>query len=212
MCIDFLYLQRKFEYGNLRDYALADCKFVIEQLANRYSFIDLDRVGIYGHSGGGFMSTAALCTYPDFYTAAVSSSGNHDNNIYNNGWVEIHHGVKETKEMMKDSVNGDHEVSKFSVKVPTNMELAKNLKGHLLLVTGDMDKNVHPAHTLRMVDALIKAGKNFDMLVLPGKTHGYGSADGFFERKLWFHFAKYLLGDTTADHYGNIEEYKGIEN
>ena len=93
------------------------------------------------------MSTAALCTYPDFYTAAVSSSGNHDNNIYNNGWVEIHHGVKETKEMVKDSVNGDHEVSKFSVKVPTNMELAKNLKGHLLLVTGDMDKNVHPAHT-----------------------------------------------------------------
>ena len=202
----------RYGYGNLRDYPLADDKYAIEQLADRYSFIDITKVGIFGHSGGGFMSTAALCTYPDFYTAAVSSSGNHDNNIYNNGWVEIHHGVKETKEMVKDSVNGDHEVSTFSVKVPTNMELAKNLKGHLLLVTGDMDKNVHPAHTLRMVDALIKAGKNFDMLVLPGKTHGYGSADGFFERRLWFHFAKYLLGDTTADHYGNIEEYKGIEN
>lgn len=202
----------RYGYGNLRDYPLADDKYAIEQLADRHSYIDITKVGIFGHSGGGFMSTAALCTYPDFYTAAVSSSGNHDNNIYNNGWVEIHHGVKESKKMVKDSVNGDHEVSSFSVKVPTNMELAKNLKGHLLIVTGDMDKNVHPAHTLRMVDALIEAGKNFDMLVLPGKGHGYGSADRFFERKLWYHFAKYLLGDTTADHYGNIEEYKGIEN
>lgn len=88
------------------------------------------------------------------------------------------------------------------------MELAKNLKGHLLLVTGDMDKNVNPAHTLRMADALIKAGKNFDMLVLPGKTHGYGGADKFFERKLWFHFAKYLLGDDRADTFREIDEYK----
>ena len=114
--------------------------------------------------------------------------------------------------MVRDSANGDHEVSKFSVKVPTNMELAKKLKGHLLIVTGDMDKNVHPAHTLRMIQALIEAEKNFDMLVLPGQGHGYSGADTFFERKLWYHFAKYLLGDTTADHYGDIMEYKGIEN
>lgn len=201
----------RYGYGKLRDYPLADDKYAIEQLADRYSFIDGTKVGIFGHSGGGFMSTAAICTYPDFYTAAVSSSGNHDNNIYNNGWVEIHHGVKERKTVVKDSVNGDREVSEFSVKVPTNMELAKNLKGHLLLVTGDMDKNVHPAHTLRMVQALIEAGKNFDMLVLPGATHGYGRADKFFERKLWYHFAKYLLGDTTADFYGEIEEYKNTK-
>ena len=202
----------RFGYGNLRDYPLADDKYAIEQLADRYPFIDISKVGIFGHSGGGFMSTAALCTYPDFYTAAVSSSGNHDNNIYNNGWVEIHHGVREKKEVVRDSANGDHEVSKFSVKVPTNMELAKKLKGHLLIVTGDMDKNVHPAHTLRMIQALIEAEKNFDMLVLPGQGHGYSGADTFFERKLWYHFAKYLLGDTTADHYGDIMEYKGIEN
>ena len=84
----------------------------------------------------------------------------------------------------------------YSCKVPTNMELAKRLKGHLLLVTGDMDKNVHPANTLRMVDALIKAKKNFEMIVLPGNGHGFGGkAEAFFERKLWYHFAKYLLGD-----------------
>ena len=198
----------RYGYGNLRDYPLEDDKYAIEQLADRYSFIDITKVGIFGHSGGGFMSTAAICTYPDFYTAAVSSSGNHDNNIYNNGWVEIHHGLKEVKRVEKDSINGEREISEFLVDVPTNMELAKNLKGHLLLVTGDMDKNVHPAHTLRMAQALIEAGKNFDLLVLPGKTHGYGSADRFFERKLWYHFAKYLLGDTTADFYGDIEEYK----
>ena len=202
----------RYGYGNLRDYPLADDKYAIEQLADRYPFIDITKVGIFGHSGGGFMSTAAICTYPDFYKAAVSSSGNHDNNIYNNGWVEIHHGVRERKEVIKDSINGDREVSEFSVKVATNMELAKNLKGHLLLVTGDMDKNVNPAHTLRMAHALIEAGKNFDMLVLPGKGHGYGNDDYFFERKLWYHFAKYLLGDTTADHFGTIDQYKETEN
>lgn len=198
----------RYGYGNFRDYPLADDKYALEQLADRYPFIDINRVGIFGHSGGGFMSTAAICTYPGFYKAAVSSSGNHDNNIYNNGWVEIHHGVKETKKVIKDSVNGDREEYSYQVKVPTNMELAKNLRGHLLLVTGDMDKNVNPAHTFRMAEALIKAGKNFDMLVLPGKAHGYGSADLFFERKMWFHFAKYLLGDDSADAFYDIEQYK----
>lgn len=81
----------RYGYGNLRDYPLADDKYAIEQLADRYSFIDASRVGIYGHSGGGFMSVAAICTYPDFYTAAVSSAGNHDNRIYNSGGVETHH-------------------------------------------------------------------------------------------------------------------------
>lgn len=92
-------------YDNLRDYALADDKYGIEQLADRFPFIDITKVGIFGHSGGGFMSTAALCTYPDFYTAAVSSAGNHDNNIYNKWWGETHHGVKEEKKTIKDTVN-----------------------------------------------------------------------------------------------------------
>jgi dipeptidyl aminopeptidase/acylaminoacyl peptidase len=87
-----------FGYDNLRDYALADDKYVLEQLADRYSFIDITKVGIFGHSGGGFMSTAAILTYPDFYTAAVSSAGNHDNNIYNLWWGETHHGVNRSEE------------------------------------------------------------------------------------------------------------------
>jgi hypothetical protein len=166
------------------------------------------KVGIFGHSGGGFMSTAALLTYPDFYSAAVSSAGNHDNNIYNKGFVEIHYGVKEKKQVVKDSAGNEREEITFETRSKTNQELAKNYKGGLLIVTGDMDRTVHPSNTLRVVDALIKAGKNFDMLVLPGNSHGFsGEADEFFERKLWFHFAKYLLGDASADYQGDLNYF-----
>lgn len=195
-------------YNNLRDYALADDKYGIEQLADRYPFIDLSKVGIFGHSGGGFMSTAALCTYPDFYTAAVSSSGNHDNNIYNQWWGETHHGVKEVKKTVKDSVKGDYEESTFKSKIATNAELARNFKGYLLLVTGDIDNNVHPGNTFRMANALIEAGKNFDLVVLPGQRHGYQyRANEFYQRKMWFHFAKYLLDDDSADRYYEIDGF-----
>lgn len=193
---------RTYGYGNLRDYPLADDKHAIEQLATRYSFIDIDRVGIFGHSGGGFMSAAAICTYPEFYKAAVASSGNHDNNIYNQAWGETFHGVQETVKG-KDTL--------FTCKIPTTMELAKNLKGHLLLITGDEDNNVHPGQTLRLADALIKAGKNFEMYVLPGQAHLYkGAADLFWRRKIWFHFAKYLLGDSSADYSPEMEGYKQV--
>lgn len=191
---------RTYGYGNLRDYALADDKYGLEQLAARYSFIDLDRVGIFGHSGGGFMSAAAICTYPDFYKVAIASSGNHDSNIYNQAWGETFHGVTQT-------VKGNDTV--FTCKIPTTIELAKNLKGHLLLITGDQDDNVHPAQTMRLADALINAGKNFDMYVLPGQGHQYRTnADLFWRRKIWFYFAKYLLGDDRADDYTEMDEYK----
>lgn len=195
-------------YDNLRDYALADDKYGIEQLADRYPFIDITKVGIFGHSGGGFMSTAALCTYPDFYTAAVSSSGNHNNNIYNKWWGETHHGVKEVKKQVRDSVKGDREEISFETHVPANEELARNFKGYLLLVTGDIDNNVHPGNTFRMADALIKAGKNFDMVVLPGQRHGYqGIQRDFYLRKMWYHFAKYLLNDNRGDGYYDIDGF-----
>ncbi|WP_065219148.1 MULTISPECIES: S9 family peptidase [Butyricimonas] len=203
-------------YGNLRDYPLADDKCGIEQLAHRYSFIDPSRVGIFGHSGGGFMSTAALCTYPDFYTAAVSSAGNHDNNIYNIWWGETHHGIKEAtgktakkKPQAADTTKMAKESACFEKPyIPTNIELAKHLKGHLLLVAGDADNNVHPANTLRMVDALIRVGKNFEMLVLPGQGHAYrGESLEFFRRKMWFHFAKHLLHDYSMEQYTEIDEY-----
>lgn len=198
-----------YSHGRLRDYPLADDKYAIEQLADRYSFIDGTRVGIYGHSGGGFMSTAAICTYPDFYSAAVSSAGNHDNHIYNHWWGETHNGVKEEKTVIKDSVNGDRTESTFKFEVGTNMELAKRYKGGLLLIHGWMDDNVHPAHTLRMVDALIRADKNFDMIILPRENHGFGgAAEFFYEHKMWFHFARILLGDDTGDYYYEVEQYK----
>ena len=158
-----------FGYGNLRDYGLADQKAAIEQLANRYSFIDINRVGIHGHSGGGFMSTAAILQYPDFFKAAVSCAGNHDNRIYNRWWSETHHGVKEVV-----SEKGD---TTFVYNIKTNEEIASRLKGHLMLVHGDIDNNVHPGNTLRVADALIRAGKRFDMLLLPQQRHGFGDMD-----------------------------------
>ncbi len=186
-------------YGNLRDYGLADKKSAIEQLARRHSFIDIDRVGIYGHSGGGFMSTAAMLVYPDFFKVAVSSSGNHENNIYNRWWSEKHHGVREVTDK-------DGKV-KFEYNIERNSELAKNLKGHLLLVTGDIDDNVHPANTLRMADALIKASKRFDFLMIPGKRHGYGDATNYFFQVRADYFCRYLIGDA-ADSADMIELQK----
>lgn len=182
-----------FGYGNLRDYPLADHKAAVEQLAARYPFIDIDRVGIHGHSGGGFMSTAAICQYPDFYKAAVSCAGNHDNRIYNRWWSETHHGVKEEVTEKGDTL--------FSYKIATNPDIVKNLKGHLMLVHGDIDNNVHPANTIRVVDALIKAGKRFDMLLLPGQRHSFGNMDEYFYWRMVDYFSEHLKGrkETSVD-------------
>ena len=175
-------------YGNMRDYPLADHKYAIEQLANRHPFIDIDRVGIHGHSGGGFMSTAAICQYPDFFKVAVSCAGNHDNTIYNRWWSETHHGVKETV-----SEKGD---TTFVYKIGTNPEIAKNLKGHLLLVHGDIDDNVHPGNTTRVVNALIRAGKRFDMLMLPQQRHSFGDMNEYFYWRMVDYFSEHLKGQS----------------
>jgi len=175
-----------FGYGNLRDYGLADKKVTVEQLANRFKFIDIDKVGIFGHSGGGFMSTAAMLVYPDVFKVAVSSSGNHDNTIYNNWWSETHHGVKEVKDK-------DGKVT-YEYKIDVNQTLAKNLKGHLLLTTGDIDNNVNPGITIRMANALIKANKRFDYFTFPGQRHGYGTMTEYFFWLKADYFSKYLLG------------------
>jgi dipeptidyl-peptidase 4 len=254
-------------YLNLRDYGLADKKTAIEQLAARHPFIDLDRVGIYGHSGGGFMSAAAVLQKPynEFFKAAVASSGNHDNNIYNSTWSERYHGLKEVivkavdkakaesagkaaveqskdgtdggggaddaqgkdekkdgdakdekkgeekkdEKKVEEKKDGEHKDGekkeeslfdqiKFEIKVPTNAELAANLKGALLLVHGEIDNNVHPANTMRLVDALIKANKRFDMLILPGQRHGYANYQPYFTQRMWEFFADHLLGDRPS--------------
>ncbi len=189
-------------YGNMRDYPLEDNKYALEQLGSTYDFIDLNKVGITGHSGGGFMSTAALLSFPDFYKVAVSSAGNHDNNIYNVWWGEVHHGVQEkTRKVKKENASGEEEEVEetyFQSQIKTNIELAKNLKGKLLLVHGDMDNNVSPSNTIRLVDALVKANKRFDLMILPGARHGFGRSNDYFERLKWHYFAEHLIGDYRS--------------
>lgn len=183
-------------YGNLRDYGLEDQKYAIQQLGARYSWIDLDRVGIHGHSGGGFMSTAAMLKYPDFFKAAVSCAGNHDNSIYNRWWSEQHHGITEKVEA------GD---TTFVYSIETNPEIASNLKGHLMLVHGDIDNNVHPANTIRVVNALIRANKRFDMLILPGQRHGFGDMNEYFFWRMADYYCEWLMDSSKRDEV-NIKE------
>ncbi|WP_297335106.1 DPP IV N-terminal domain-containing protein [Algoriphagus sp.] len=184
-------------YGDLRDYGLADKKAAVDQLADRYDFIDRNKVGIHGHSGGGFMSTAALLVYPEVFKVAVSSAGNHENNIYNRWWSEKHHGVQE-----RITPKGD---TTFVYQIEKNPDLAKNLKGHLMLSTGDVDNNVHPAGTIRMAEALIQAGKRFEFVLLPGQRHGYGPMAEYFFWKMGDYFVRHLLGDHTPPPVDMIE-------
>lgn len=293
-----------FGYFNLRDYGLIDKKATIEQLAARFSYIDVARVGIYGHSGGGFMTAAAMLQKPynEFFKVGVSESGNHDNNIYNQGWSERYHGLKEvvitgdgktqtrdasasgtgsnstgngadqsdrqqgngggaggsddeawqktdwlswlagqqsgvdplgnptspadddttkktsdkttTEKTTGEKSTGEKTTAeqkqeqkiKFEIHVPTNVELASNLKGHLLLIHGESDNNVHPANTLRLVDALIKANKRFDMIYLPGTRHAFGEYTPYTTQRTWEYFAQHLLGDYQpgADIYEKV--------
>ena len=172
-------------YGNLRDYGLEDQKYAIQQLGARFPWIDLNRVGIHGHSGGGFMSTAAILKYPDFFKVAVSCAGNHDNTIYNRWWSEQHHGIQEKIEA------GD---TTFVYSIETNPQIASNLKGHLMLVHGDIDNNVHPANTIRVVNALIRANKRFDMLILPGQRHGFGDMNEYFFWRMADYYSEWLMG------------------
>ncbi|MGH7502635.1 MAG: DPP IV N-terminal domain-containing protein [Longimicrobiales bacterium] len=207
-------------YYNLRDYGLADKKAGIEQLAARHPWIDVNRVGIYGHSGGGFMTAAALLLppYNDFFRVGVSSAGNHDNNVYNQNWSEQHHGLREVADTTRRRTTttqgngqrrGDDGAAQaneqqeqdtvLDIHVPANHELAENLKGKLLLVHGDMDNNVHPAGTVRLVNALIKANKRFDFMIMPGKPHGFGDMQPYFTRMMWEYFAEHLLDDYYRD-------------
>ncbi len=177
-------------YNNLRDYGLEDKKVAAEQLAYRHQFIDINKVGIFGHSGGGFMSTAAMLVYPDFFKVAVSSSGNHENAIYNRWWSEKHHGVKE--------VTNDKGEVNFEYKIDDNPAIAKNLKGKLLITTGDIDNNVHPANTIVLANALIKANKRFDFFHFPGQRHGYGDMNEYFFWMKADYFSEHLMGDTST--------------
>lgn len=169
----------EFYYGNMGDNGIPDQMAMIEQLAERHSWMDIDRVGIYGHSGGGFASTRAILQYPDFYKVAVSGAGNHDNRNYADAWGEKWQGL------LRENRNGTNYDNQ------ANQLLVENLKGKLLITHGTLDSNVPPFSTLIVVDALIEANKDFDMIMLPNRRHGYYS-EPFMMRKRWDYFVKHL--------------------
>lgn len=187
-------------YGNMGDNGLPDQITAIRQLAAERPWMDLDRVGIWGHSGGGFASTAGLLRYPDFYKVAVSSAGNHDNRNYEDDWGEKWQGLLETyPETNPTDDSSDDPEPTTNYDNQANQLLAENLQGKLLLAHGLMDDNVHPSNTLLMVQALIEAEKDFDLLVFPDERHGFGNSRYFMKRR-WDYFVRHLIGaEPPAD-------------
>ncbi len=176
-------------YGDFNDNGLPDHVTAIQQLAARYPFIDLDRVGIYGHSGGGFATTDAMFRFPEFFHVGVAGAGNHDNASYNIYWSEKYQG-----ELVRDSVTGE---TNFAEEA--NKSHAANLRGKLLLMHGDMDDNVHPAMTTQVVDELIDENKDFDLIVAPDRAHGLN--EPYFIRRRWDYFVEHLLGAEPPKEY-----------
>jgi dipeptidyl-peptidase-4 len=176
-------------YGNMGDNGIPDQITGMKQLAERYPWIDIERAGIYGGSGGGFASTDAILRYPDFFKVAVSGSGNHDNRCYEDDWGEKWQGLLET--YPDGTTNYDNQA---------NQLLAKNLKGKLLLAHGTMDSNVPMYNTLLVVNELIAHNKDFDLLLLPNRGHGIGR-ESYYTRRRWDYFVKHLLGAEPPKEY-----------
>jgi len=175
-------------YGNMGDNGLPDQITAIKQLATQRPWMDLQRIGVWGHSGGGYASTGAILRYPDFYKVAVSSAGNHDNRNYEDDWGEKWQGL--LKESSIIDTNGN-EILTTNYDNQANQLLAKNLEGKLLLAHGMMDDNVPPSNTLLMVQALIEAEKDFDLVIFPEAKHGFGNSR-YFMKKRWNYFVKHL--------------------
>jgi dipeptidyl aminopeptidase/acylaminoacyl peptidase len=177
-------------FGDMGDNTLPDQVAGMKQLAQRYPFIDIERVGIYGHSGGGYATAGAMFRYPDFFKVGISESGNHDNREYEDDWAEKWQGLLERKP--DGSTNYDSQA---------NQNFAKNLKGHLLLAHGTMDNNVPPYNTLLVVAELIKANKDFDLIMFPNRGHGYGEDSNYMTRRRWDYFVRYLYGSEPPAGY-----------
>jgi len=176
-------------YGNMTDNGIPDQVATIKQLAARYPEMDLDRVGIFGHSGGGFSSTGAILSYPEFFKVAVSSAGNHDNRSYDFTWGEKYQGLMKKLNDSTDSFDSQ-----------SNWRKARNLRGRLMLAYGTLDDNVSPVATELVIDELIKANKDFDLLVMPNRNHGF-AIDPYLIRRTWDYFVRNLMGATPPDGY-----------
>ncbi|MBN8788742.1 MAG: DPP IV N-terminal domain-containing protein [Terrimonas sp.] len=172
-------------YGDMSVNTLPDQVAGLKQLAEKYNYIDLDRVGIWGHSGGGFATAAAMFRYPDFFKVGISESGNHDNRNYEDDWGERYIGL----------LNGDN------YERQANQVYAKNLKGKLLIVHGGMDDNVPPYNAYLVVDALVKANKDFDLLIFPNARHGFGADSYYMMRRRWDYFVQHLLNAVPPKEY-----------
>ena len=177
-------------YGNMGDNTLNDQIAGIKQLAAARPYMDIDKVGIWGHSGGGFATADAMFTFPDFYKVGISESGNHDNRNYEDDWGERYIGL-----MSKDA-NGKDNYSEQA-----NQMNAGNLRGKLMLAHGGMDDNVPPYNTYLVVEALQKANKDFDLVVFPNARHGYGADALYMTRKRWDYFGKNLMGAEVPKEY-----------
>jgi len=172
-------------YGNMAVNTLPDQIAGIRQLSLKYGYMDTTRIGIWGHSGGGFATAAAMFRYPDFFKVGISESGNHDNRNYEDDWGERYDGL---------AANSDYEAQ-------ANQNYAKNLKGKLMLAHGLMDNNVPPYNTLLVVDALEKANKDYDLVVFPNSQHGYGAFAPYMMRRRWDYFVKNLQGAEPPKEY-----------
>jgi dipeptidyl-peptidase-4 len=176
-------------FGRMGDNTLPDQVAGMKELARRFSWIDIDRAGIYGHSGGGFAAADAMFRYPDFFKVGISEAGNHDNREYEDDWGERYQGLLTRNPDGTDNYTAE-----------ANQIYAKNLKGKLLLAHGTMDNNVPPNNTLLVVNELIKANKDFDLILLPNRTHGFGN-EPYMVRRRWDYFVKNLLGVEPPKEY-----------
>jgi len=177
-------------YGNMGDNTLEDQIAGMKQLAQRYPYMDLDRVGIWGHSGGGFATAAAMFRYPDFFKVGISESGNHDNRNYEDDWGERYNGLVRQGE--SGSSNYEDQANQLH---------AKNLRGKLLLAHGGLDDNVPPYNTYLVVEALERANKDFDLIILPNARHGFGKDTYYMMRRRWDYFVRYLKGTEPPKEY-----------
>lgn len=177
-------------YGNMADNTLEDQIAGLKELSKKYPYMDLSRVGVWGHSGGGYATAAAMFRYPDFYKVGISESGNHENRNYEDDWGERYIGLL--------TLGAD---GKDNYEAQANQIYAKNLKGKLLLAHGGMDDNVPPYNTYLVVDALVKANKDFDLIIFPNARHGYGADSLYMTRRRWDYFVKHLLGIEPPKEY-----------
>jgi dipeptidyl aminopeptidase/acylaminoacyl peptidase len=176
-------------YGDMGDNGLPDQVAGMRQLAERYPWIDVTRAGIYGHSGGGYAAAGAILRYPDFFKVAVSQAGNHDNRNYEDDWGEKWQGL------LARNADGTTTYDNQATQL-----VAGNLKGKLLIAHGTMDDNVPPNNTLVLVDALIAANKDFDLILFPNRRHGFGN-EPYMMRRRWDYFVRHLLGAEPPAEY-----------